>query len=115
MVDIDRIKEILKAEIQTLHNNSKLLLDNINNLSFNNNSDDELSIGSYDNNNAILYYMGTALYTYIKYFQSKEGLDLSEDMMNKVKVDEIYVSNDDSLKLLHKEISLALSNATSVL
>ena len=84
-------------------------------MSFNNNSDDELSIGSYDNNNAILYYMGTALYRNIKYFQSIEGLDLSEDMMNKVKVDEIYVSNDDSLKLLHKEISLALSNATSVL
>lgn len=98
-----------------LFNDCKNLFDAINNLSNTNNNNDDLSINEYDNNNVILYYMGTELYRNMKHFQKALGLGDGKDlmMMNKVKVDEIIVSNDDSLKLLHKEISLALSNVTS--
>jgi hypothetical protein len=80
----------------------------------------DLSIEDNDNYNIVLYYMGTSLYKNMKYFQSMAtslGMDNDDNYnllmsRNVIRFEDIQVSNDDSLKLLHREIGAALEQAS---
>ena len=108
------------ADIINIIISSKKLLDNVNNMSITHNNTLDVSNDDNDSYNILLYYMGTSLYKNMKYLESL-GIKLNMDnddnynhmiRRNDVRYDDLHVSNDDSLKLLNKEIASSIEIAS---